>query len=329
MPRKKKSSFLKYLFFLIIIILGIFWHYHSLLVTPVDADDQTGYLFQIESGDSVKEIAANLKEKELINNENLFYWYVKHAELDKDIVAGIFNIKKSMNISEIAESITNIQQNEAKITIQEGLRIRDIDQKLVEKQLIQSGEFISAVKNFSDWDKYPFLVKNDRELPLEGYIYPDTYFLNPLDFHPAELISKALNNFQNKTADLHITADQLTMASIIENEVFGAKDRRIVSGILWKRLENGWPLGADATLLYITDDRHISGSDLALDSPYNTRKNGGLPPGPICNPSVDSIKAALNPEQSPYWFYLTTLDTGEVIYAKTNEEHNLNRAKYL
>jgi len=119
------------------------------------------------------------------------------------------------------------------------------------------------------------------------------------------------------------------MASIIENEVFGAENRKIVSGILWKRFENSWPLGADITLLYTKEDRKITAEDLASDSPYNTRKLQGLPPGPISNPSLESIEAAMFPKESSYWFYLTDPDNGEVIYAKSNEEHNQNRAKYL
>ena len=103
----------------------------------------------------------------------------------------------------------------------------------------------------------------------------------------------------------------------------------MVAGLLWKRLENNWLLGADITSIYIKDDRNITASDLESDSPYNTRKNLGLPPGPVSNPSIEAINATLNPIETPYWFYLTTLDTGEVIYSETNDEHNLNRARYL
>jgi UPF0755 protein len=118
------------------------------------------------------------------------------------------------------------------------------------------------------------------------------------------------------------------MASIFEDEVFGSENRKMVSGILWKRLDNNWPLGADATLLYGKKNNIITVEDLNTDSPYNTRKNQGLPPGPICSPSVSSIEAAMFPKESPYWFYLTDKD-GNVIYASSNEEHNQNRAKYL
>jgi UPF0755 protein len=123
--------------------------------------------------------------------------------------------------------------------------------------------------------------------------------------------------------------ETLIMASIIEREVLSEKDKALVSGILWKRNENGWPLGADAALLYEKDDNSITSADLDSNSPYNIRKFKGFPPTPISNPDVTSLQAAINPEESPYWFYLTTLDTGEVIYAVTNEEHNANKRKYL
>jgi UPF0755 protein len=121
----------------------------------------------------------------------------------------------------------------------------------------------------------------------------------------------------------------ITMASIIEKEVFGDRDRKIVSGILWKRLDNGWFIGADATLLYQKNDNTITKQDLEQNSPYNTRNTKGLPPTPISNPSLQSIVAAIFPTETDYWFYLNDLNTGETIFAKTNEEHNLNRAKHL
>jgi UPF0755 protein len=119
------------------------------------------------------------------------------------------------------------------------------------------------------------------------------------------------------------------MASIVEKEVNTATDRPIVAGILWKRLDSHWQLGADATLLYLKNDNTINYQDLQENSPYNTRKNQGLPPGPICNPGLKSIEAALNPQSSAYFYYLTDPASGSVVYAATNDEQNANKAKYL
>lgn len=277
--------------------------------------------FSIEQGQSVDEIANNLKKADLISSTNLFKLYIRLKNLDQAIFAGQFSLSGEMNLSQIAQTITEEPSSEIRFTILEGQSIRDIDENLAKNNLIQAGDFIKACENYPQ--------------PLEGYLYPDTYFLHA-PFTSKELIEKALENFHNKVDPLWAEAktsrtfnEIIIMASIIENEVFTEGDRPIVSGIFWKRLDSGWQLGADATLLYITEDRTITATDLALESPYNTRKNLGLPPTPISNPSLSSIKAALNPKESPYWFYLTTLDTGEVIYAKTNEEHNLNRAKHL
>lgn len=336
--RKKKNPFIKLSLILLAILLLGFWKYSSYISTPVDEDDDTTISFQVKTGERVRTIANNLEEKELIHSDTAFYWYLKTHGLGESIQAGRFLLNRGMDATEIAETLSNSQASESILTIQEGLLIRDIDQKLLELNLIEKGELIQAVKEFKDWQFYDFLdpvILSKLELPLEGYLYPDTYFLDSNNFEAQDLIFLALDNFEKKTKDLlpqlkrHSVHEIITMASIIETEVFGETARKKVSDILWKRNDSGWMIGADATLLYITDDREINYADLALDSPYNTRKFAGLPPGPISNPSVESIEAAMFPKANPYWFYLTTLDTGEVIYSKTNEEHNINRAKYL
>ena len=122
----------------------------------------------------------------------------------------------------------------------------------------------------------------------------------------------------------------VTMASLIEKEVREKEDKEIVSGILWKRLKNNIPLQVDATISYITGKQttKISREETQIDSPYNTYKYLGLPIGPICNPGIDSIKAAIYPKNSQHWYYLSTSE-GKTIFSETLEEHNLAKAKYL
>ena len=313
--------------------------YNYLINTPVDISDHNQISLQIKKGESISEITKDLKQKSLILDDNALSKYLKNNGLDKKIVTGRFYLEKSQTIIEIAQELTNEQKSQAVVTIPEGSRIVDIDKKLTSLNLIKDGEFTKAVKSFDNYQKYKYVKKENNSsliYPLEGYLFPDTYFVDRNNFKPEDLISMMLNNFEKKYAQAltnantqRTTKDIVIMASIIEKEVRTSKDIPIVAGILWKRLDQNWQIGADATLLYLSDDRELDYKDLKENSPYNTRKNTGLPPGPICNPGIKAIEAAMSPKDSPYYYYLTTLDTGEVIYAKTNEEHNQNKAKYL
>lgn len=355
--RNKKKKTVIFAVLILLCVIGWFWYqqqrYQHLLQTPVDATDQKKYSLVIKQGDSVNQIAKNLTDKNLILDQESFTRYLKEQNLDRKLVVGRFLISKSQTIPQIAQTLSNVESSQAIITIPEGATIRDIDQKLAAQNIIESGEFITATKNFSAWNKYPYLDKEKIEklpFPLEGYLFPDTYFLQPVNFSCDDLISMMLHNFEKKMADAGVDLSEfkngqpatpdllkgrslfevITMASIVEKEVRTSKDIPIVAGILWKRLDENWQIGADATLLYLnSEDREISYQDLKEDNPYNTRKHTGLPPGPINNPGIKAILATLNPEKSSYYYYLTKPDTGEVVYAVTNDEHNLNKSKYL
>src|SRR3989339_2139071 len=266
MPQKI-NKILIYRFFIIgivILILGIYSYKHS-ISTPFDKENTENISFVIKKGESVKNTCKNLEEDNLIRSSSFFCLFLELNDLDKNIIAGRFILNQSLTPKEIAEKITNIQLSEAVLTIQEGLTIKDIDKKLVEMNLISEGEFISAVKNFDGYKYYDFLnpeILKNLNYPLEGYLYPDTYFLTPTGFDPKDVIYLALDNFENKIKGLNIDKTKihevLTLASIVENEVFGEENRKIVAGILKKRIENGWTLGADITLLYLKNDRKIT-----------------------------------------------------------------------
>lgn len=314
--------------------------FYMFILTPVNEVATEEISILIENGSSVKDVADLLEDNELIKNELAFTVYARLNNLDKKIIAGRYNVKQSMNVPEILEVITTVSNQEVVVTIQEGLTVNDIDDKLSELSLIGSGDFEQAVKDFSDYENYNFLneeIQKDLEAPLEGFLYPDTYFVNANDFESKQLIEKMLSNFDTKFDEVRSDFENqnrtmhevITMASILQREVRTEDDLAIVSGILWKRLENGWHIGADATILYATKKKTVEIEDLDVNSPYNTRLFTGMPPGPISNPDLEHIEATLNPEDSSYWYYLTTLDTGEVIYASTNEQHNINKAQYL
>ncbi len=338
---KKRKSIFSRLFLIVVLILVTFAGYAwNAIYNPIDEKNTEEISFVIKTGTSVKEIAQNLKDEGLIRCPLSFYGYVRIYGEDKNITSGRFMLKKSMNVPQIVETITVAAPSESIITIQEGLTISEIDDKLTAQGLINDEDFEIAIKNFNNYESYPFIDKNivtTLEYPLEGYLYPDTYFVDGLEFKSEDLIEKMLKNFSVKfktVEDIFNSQEKslheiITMASILQKEVRTPEDFNIVSGILWKRLESNWHIGADATIIYVTKRKNITVQDLELDSPYNTRLHVGMPPGPISNPDINHIKASLTPEESDYWYYLTTLDTGEVIYARTNDEHNVNKAKYL
>lgn len=336
----------KNVIYLAIIIFFFQFIYFGFWVDPAspveqnqeEAASQNVVTISINPGESLKNIAKILKKENVINSKTLFVAYAKYSNQDTKIQSGVFTIPLPQNIPSTLEIITTVPK-EDKITIPEGYKIRQIDQLLTDQGLINQGEFINCVQT-CDFD-HPVLnfIPDQSVRNLEGFLFPDTYFISRANFTPESLIIKMMDNFMSKLpTDWKQKAEQLpltdlysiiNMASIIEREVLSQKDKQLVSGLLWKRYRSDWLIDADAALLYEKDDNKITTADLNSDSPYNIRRKKGLPPTPISNPGVSSIEAALNPIESDYWFYLTTLDTGAVKYAETYEQHNQNIDRYL
>lgn len=223
--------------------------------------------------------------------------------------------------------------NEVSITIPEGFSLRQIENRLVAAALVKQND-LASYKFLTNIP--PILSDKPSVASLEGYLFPDTYRFFK-DAELSDIVSKMVSNLNNKlTPDLktainsskHSIYEILTMASLVEKEVPHENDRPLVAGILWKRLKAGMPLQVDATLVYITGRNEIRESDKKINSPYNTYLYRGLPAGPISNPGLSAIKAAIFPKASSYWYYLSAKD-GTTIFSKTLEEHNRNRAIYL
>jgi UPF0755 protein len=255
-----------------------------------------------------------------------------------------------MTIPEMVKKFTEgeIKEKVVKITVPEGFTNEKIIRLVREKEPAIADEFEEIVTckclgqascecdRFSE--KYDFLAQIPRGVDMEGYLFPDTYFISPEETG-ATLVSKFLNNFNKKFTDEFEAQmkekgksyhEIMTMASIIEREVKTDADRKIVSGIFWNRLEDKHPLQSCATLAYFLgiDKPQFSYEDTQIDSPYNTYTNPGMPPGPISNPGLPSIEAALYPQETDYYYFLSDAETGEIIYAETLEEHNANKARH-
>lgn len=343
---RKRSGARLLVILLILIVLGgigglLYFQraYHTYLVTPADSESSARVNFTVEKGQTGKTIAENLATLELIPSEWAFYKYIKDEEIAPKIEAGKFVLKKSYTIPEIAEFLTKSRSDEIVVTIREGLTVQQVDAYLSENNILPETSFIECAKNCTPTERLSILDSKPADQNYEGYLFPDTYFVDPETVTPQGLFNRMLGNFEKKLdSELRSQIAQrgysihqiVTMASLIEKESRNDDEKAIISGILWKRLEEGITLGVDATVRFALNKwtEPLTVDDLDIDSPYNTRRFGGLPPGPISNFSVSSLRAAVNPEASEYYYYLHD-PSGRIHYGKTNAEHNENKERYL
>ncbi len=296
-------------------------------------------IFIVKEGEGLKEIAENLRLERVIGNKWVFILHVWFQGKADDLQAGKYSLSPSMDIPEIAGKIINgeVYRDWVKITIPEGWTNKQLEEKLIELGILVPEKYESYRVATED---FPFLVDRPPAPSLEGYLFPDTYYFDKETDIVETVVKKMLINFGEKlTQDLRDeikrqekTINQIvTMASILEKEVKSDEDRAIVSGIFWKRLKDKYPLESCATIAYILgiDKWRYSIEDTRIKSPYNTYINTGLPPTPINNPGLSTIRAAIYPKESEYNFFLTDPETGATIFSKTFEEHNRNKVKYF
>lgn len=330
------------IFLILLAGTGILWYRHAL--GPVDPGSSVERSVTIAEGMSVGAIAARLEEEGIIRSSVAFHLFVRFHGVGQRLQAGSFLLGPRMPLAEIVEILRTGKAQEIAITIPEGFTLKDIDALLVKKNIAKPGDVMDCARR-CDFSSFTFLPLGfARGLAphggvLEGYIFPDTYYIEPENFVPKFFLERLLGEFRRRVVEafkddlkksgrsLH---DSITMASLIEEEAKTDSERPVLAGILWKRFDANTGLGVDAAIRYILGKSigTLTASDLALNSPYNLRRFRGLPPGPIASPGIASIRAVLHPQQSDYWYYLHGKD-GKVHYAVTNEEHNLNKAKYL
>lgn len=337
---------IKYLFLILIIIIfagfGLYWYFINSYQVKSDAPS----IFIVTKGEGVNRISANLYHYDLIKSKFFFETYVWLNKLESKFQAGEYTLEPGLNIKETVKVLTSGQtiSRERTIKIIEGWRISDIGQYLEKENIITDGSFLNfAGADTAEWrlsgEKPEFLKDLPAGANLEGFLFPDTYriFYNA---NANDIILKMLGNFDYKL-DPQMRAEIasqgksiyqiVTMASIIEKEVKSYEDMRIVSGIFWDRIKNGQALESCATLAYILgiNKKQYSKEDTEIESSYNTYKNQGLPPGPICSPGLSAIKAAIYPVFTEYNYFLTASADGKTIFSRTYQEHLQNKGKYL
>lgn len=337
------------MFIVLCIFLGMWFFYNELYIAEAQSIDEVN--FTVEKGESIDQLTKKLKENHIIRNQWLFKKYLVWKGIDKKVQAGNFQVIYPITLARVATSLKNaVNLGEKTITILPGWDLRDMADYLVTKEIIRDkkelfdmvGESAVLYKN-KPAPKLSHDLKIFADKPsnvsYEGYLAPDTYRV--FDDATLEDVIKKLANQQNKLFTDKMYADIkaqdktvheiLTMASLIEREVRSASDKAKVSDIFWRRYKNNWPLQADSTVHYAVNkkgDVFTTKEDRESTNLWNTYQYAGMPPGPISAPAIDSIKAAIYPEENNYWYFLTSSD-GEVHYAEDLEGHNRNVQKYL
>ena len=338
-------------------LLGVFLFYES-----GEPALRTGgeIILEIPTGASLGEIAELLKSQNLIQSERIFKVYALLVGYAHKLKAGRYILKSGLSIPELARALAAGPQD-ISVVIVPGMTLKEIDDRLSSLNIIKPGT-LSNIKSSAFGDRYPWLtllqksgstlsgsneltktqvkstIQSNEQNKLEGFLFPDTYYFS-YQTAPDVIVKKFLDNFEEKVLFKLPEGEDLskiiTLASLLEKEIPDENESRIVAGILEKRLKAGMPLQVDATLVYAKCAGRFIGcstlgeSDFGIDSPYNTYRYPGLPVGPISNPGLAAIQAAANPISSEYWYYLSDPETKKTIFAKTLDEHNQNRAKYL
>jgi len=315
-------NFIGKLFFIFSLIFLIAILFITSVYFPLEENSVTQKVVNIPSGTNAKEIVDVLGKNEIIRKNNYtFRILIKLMKLEDQLKYGEYSLSPSMNMLQILDKLVKGEVIVYKITIPEGYTCTQIAELLGKKEIAEKEDFLELIK--------------DREKLLEGYLFPDTYEV-PKKYGAEKMSKVMLSNFnqiaiENKFADraeeIGFSLNEIIiLASIIEKEAKFSDEKNKVSTVFHNRLEKGMKLQSCATIQYILEKpkEKLDENDLKIDSPYNTYLYKGLPPGPICNPGLDSIIAALEPNEEDYLYFVLG-ENGRHIFSKTYQEHLKNK----
>jgi UPF0755 protein len=283
--------------------------------------------FVVAPGSSFHEVADTLHRAGLIDSVTVFDVYARYKHLDRNVQAGAYELSRNLNMVQILTALQTAIPDEIFITIPEGYTIKKTVSLLDQGKVIKGADYSAAA--VTGQFSYDFLKDLPPGTSLEGFLFPDTYLI-PRTGTAKQLITLQLEAFKKRWTDARkaqaaqrrLSPQQVVnIASMIEREALFDEDRPQVASVIYNRLQAGWALDIDATVLYAKGvwQSTVTTDDRKINSPYNTYLHTGLPPGPIANPGIKAIDAALQPAQTGYFFYLSDKQ-GHNHYAKTNEE---------
>lgn len=342
----------------VIVVIGIVWsvgtRIYDSFAAPMSDTSDVPVTVEVRSGDSLTRVAARLEEKGLIHSGTVFKYYCDFAGLSQKIQTGNYQLAPNMSMQEIAERLTlgDGVPLVRLITWIPGWTVEDFADYLEERGVLgDKARFLSLCRTGEGFGEYAYIhdvleggSAAQRKYVLEGYLAPDTYEIYTTATEE-DIIRKLLSQTdrlyttenQEAAESLGITMDQaIILASLIEKEA-GKGDFSRVSAVFHNRLKAGMPLQSDVTIHYITPANKrrmaLTDSDTSVNDPYNTYRNKGLPPGPICSPSTDAVYAALHPDaayvaENYLYFCAREPGSGQLVFSRTLAEHERAVAQY-
>jgi UPF0755 protein len=339
--------------------LSLYLSMHQTELNQPAGDDPTAVSFAVEPGETAAQVAQRLADEGLVVNGEVFRRFMTYHGLDVSLEAGTYSLRSTMTMHEIAEALQHGGSEGITITVPEGWRLEQVAWLLEQQGLMRSDDFIAQAQ-VNTYD-YSWLDGRPPGASLEGFLFPDTYELAS-DVTPAQVIELMLATFDARVApeiegrlagralyDVNLgdfrpmtIYDVITLASIVEREAVVAEERPIIASVYYNRMdpvhveETALRLSADPTVQYAKGydpetgnwwNPMLPGEGQTIESPYNTFRTQGLPPGPICSPGLASILAALNPEDTDY-LYFHAVGDGSHVFASTLEEHLQNQEQY-
>ncbi len=329
----------KYSYYLILVLVVIILAVVYLLASLAPVSQANGgkeIIVTIPPSATASNVGRILKQEGLVRNSLIFSLYARHTGLDSCIKAGEYRLNDSFSTPVLLKELVKGSQTELSFTVPEGYTTAQIADLLAEKGLADRDKFLqeAATEEFA----YPFIQDlPEGEKRLEGYLFPDTYQVNG-DRSEISIIDTMLKRFAAVIEELDFREqaeknglslhEALTIASLVEREAMVDDERALIAGVILNRLRIDMPLQVDATVQYALGATKpiLYYADLEIDSPYNTYKVYGLPPGPIAMPGRESLLAAVHPADTEYFYYMAKPD-GTHLFAATLEEHEANRER--
>jgi UPF0755 protein len=333
----------------VVALAGVGWYGWRVLSVPASheeiaaAEDEEfsgEVVFEILPGDTLRGVSRRMEEYGLVSDARVLEVYARFSDYARRLQAGRYALDRRTTPLEMLEKIVagDAVFDELTVTIPEGWSLDDIESAFEEMGLFERERFQQAVVMSDAYRDYPLLAPLLDDTILDGYLFPDTYRIFPATT-PETIVRRMLDNFHRRvTPDLleeiarqdRTLHDVLTLASIVQHESSSDAEMPAVAGVFWNRLQIGMRLESDATVNYVlgTNKLQPTFADTEVDHAYNTYENLGLPPGPIGNPGLPAIAAAISPAEHEYLFFLHK-PTREIVLSRTFAEHLASKARYL